>query len=254
MSTDITIITAAANIVHIIAWANVYEEEGGTFGAGAKIEDYAPPVPVSVTEMVARSISADLLARCPEGEEVEFGQDIGHALAGSGGGSGYHDMREVNEIHVYYYVGDDGTVYGRDNQRVSSAEDFGLPEQEEVTVAITYEIVDEESAQNGEAAEHGFVVNALSGGGDDLPAPPIVGPVYANWRVDNNVDMNLHLPRNADVLRHLCNEFGRGIRVNGEDWRESATIQTVNDALTGSTRTETVHIKGDRNAIKRALR
>lgn len=71
------------------------------------------------------------------------------------------------------------------------------------TYSVTYEIVTEESARDGDVAERGFLVR-----GDEIPLPPeIIGDAARQWFKDHEVDTP----------------------VNPEDWTGSSAFRQYED-------------------------
>lgn len=255
MSTDITIITAPAiptlnwyslndvdtiaSIIHGEAWASLHEECGGNLGQCEITEVMPAPPSQAVTLALWVLVQAEAAGDRPDTTPAA---DIGFHVIGSGGGSGAPVKLDL-DFSYHYYLGNDAQVYvwcearpfgdEINNECMGGSEDFDIPAQAIVTVTVTYEIVTDESARDGEAAERGFIVD-----GNDIPDPGIVGPVAENWRVDNGVERTLRIPYEADELCELAR--GRSVVVRAEQVAEADAQQ---DMMDGSWRSETLHVE-----------
>lgn len=235
---------ACARTLHLLAWASAYEEAGGEFSPGTNIDDVAPP-----TTLAAFALAGVVVRAASAADVHANAADLAHHSVGSGGSN--TDFRPFTGLwtgEFNYYVGDDGAVWaftspvpqgnGRPapdacNGKVAeTAEDFDLPAQVQVEVCVTYEVITDDSAAEGDAAERGFIVD-----GNDLPDPGIVGPIHDNWRVDNEVGTTMLLPRDAEALRELAR--GRTVSVRSETVVEADGVQSTED---GSWRSETLHV------------
>ena len=119
--------------------------------------------------------------------------------------------------------------------------------------STTYEIVTEESARDGDFAEHGFVLH----GGYDLPIEDgCIGHEFTQW-VDR-MGVNQHLdgapddPDDYSYLTDLVRLFGGGIHVNGTELREDGDAEQ--DMRTGAYRSERMWFVGLTEAEVAALR
>jgi len=102
---------------------------------------------------------------------------------------------------------------------------------------VTYEIVTEESAENGEAAESGFV---RPGYGDIELPPDCVGEAAAMFRIEYDVDQDID-PEDFEHMTHSLVRNYTGLWVNGDMLREPEASQSM---YTGDYRSETLHFDG----------
>ena len=111
---------------------------------------------------------------------------------------------------------------------------------------VTYETVTPESAEDGDAAERGFVL----GGGHEAPCDA-VGEEWIAWCEENDVHSPLPEPdpledaEDTDAryleLRQLVTHYA-GVRANGETVREDSDGRM--DYTTGACTTRTLHLQG----------
>jgi hypothetical protein len=106
-----------------------------------------------------------------------------------------------------------------------------------ITYSLCYEIITDESAENGEAAEHGWL------GAGDWEVPLQDSDGYHQDVIE--LAKNCEFERKGslvDVMREVQN---RGLRWNGS-WFESVDADI--DYETGEHKTYSLHINGDRAA------
>lgn len=235
MSIDINhdgAVTVIANLLHWMAWASWYEDEGGSL-SGCRVQDHAPRTPHA-----ARAVAEALVKEARMQKWTIPAADYAHAFVGSGGGDGEMVPQSLPRGEFSYYTGDDGNVrlwceYGGQNNKAVAPFGDSAWFPDTITAVMTYDLVDPDGNTDDQPCEYGFT----DGAGDDEALGGRVGEAEtASIRAAYTRRCS---PREAGAL--CAGRYVRAITNGGvEVW--SAEADAVQDVHTGMYRSETLHL------------